>query len=124
MKDRPRIQRALLRRALRKLMRNQVRNGDGDDTQLIGLALDDEAVFETFYELAMQDAKFFGESTGALSVSTNAAGEPIVDNLLKLLQWFVTNGPQLIALIEKIVGMFGSIQTAVELYSDEMLFVD
>ncbi len=120
MKDRPRIQRALLRRALRQ----QMRRGDGEASQLIGLTLDDEAVFETFYESAMQDAKLFGESTGVLSVATNAAGEPVVDNLLKLLQWFVTNGPQLIALIEKIIGMFGSIQMAVELYSDEMLFVD
>lgn len=122
MKERPRIQRALLRRALRKQLRRT--DEESNDARLISLALDDETVFETCYETAMEDARFFGESSGALSVSINADGEPIVDSLLKLLQWFTSNGPQLLALIEQIIGLFGSVQSAVQIFKDEELFVD
>ena len=122
MKERPRIQRALLRRALRKQLRRM--DEESHDARLISLALDDETVFETCYESAMEDARYFGESSGVLTVSTDANGEPIVDSLLKLLQWFVTNGPQLLALIEKIIGLFGNVQTAVQIFQDEILFVD
>ncbi len=122
MKERPRIQRALLRRVLRKQLRRM--DEESHDARLISLALDDETVFETCYESAMEDARYFGESSGVLTVSTDANGEPIVDSLLKLLQWFVTNGPQLLALIEKIIGLFGNVQTAVQIFQDEILFVD
>ena len=120
MKNRPRIQRELLRRALRK----QMRNSDARIEQQLQLALDDETVFETLYEAALAKAKLFGHSSGAFQVALANDGQPIVDNLLKLLQWFIENGPQLIEIIEMIVGMFGSISIAQELFEDETLYVE
>ncbi len=120
MKDRKLVQRGLLRRALRKQKRHAVES----QRSLIELALDDDAVFETLYETAMSNAKQFGESTGEFSVSAAEDGSPIVDNLLKLLQWFITNGPQLLEVIRLIVEMFGSISSAKEICEAETIFVD
>jgi hypothetical protein len=92
--------------------------------RLIQLALDDDTVFETLYESAMNNAQQYGESTGAFSINATDDGSPVVDNLLKLLQWFVTNGPQLIEVIRLIVEMFGSISSATEICEAETIFVD
>ncbi len=119
MNDRPRIQRALLRRALRK----QMRRGDAQNVELIQLALDDVAVFETVYESSMGEARRFGVTSGAFNVSEKD-GQLLVDNLLKLLQWFVTNGPMLIEIIEQVIGLFGSVEVTRELCEDETLFVE
>jgi hypothetical protein len=100
-----------------------MRRGDTQTTDLIQLALDDEAVFETVYESSMGEARRFGVTSGAFSV-LEKDGQLLVDNLLKLLQWFVTNGPMLIEIIEQIIGLFGSVETTRELFEDETLFVD
>ena len=120
MKNRPRIQRGLLRRALRKHMRES----DSQTGNQLQLALDDETVFETLYEAALAEAKLFGHATGAFQFSLASDGQSVVDNLLKLLQWFVDNGPLLIEIIQQIIGMFGNASIAKELFEDETLFVE
>ena len=120
MNDKPRVQRALLRRALRKQMKHE----DQATVQMLQLALDDEAMFETTYESSMSQAQKFCQSTGSFSISISRNGQPEADNLLKLLQWFITNGPQLIEIIQQIIGLFGSISVATQLCEDETMFVE
>jgi hypothetical protein len=98
------IQRRLLRRALRQ----KLTGADVPQGNQIRAVLSDRAMFETVYEQAMQQAATHANETGMFSISTDANGSPIVDNLLKLLTWFVDNGPALIGLIELIVGLFGT----------------
>ena len=120
MKNRPRIQRGLLRRTLRKHMRQ----ADSQTEKQLQLALDDEVVFETLYETALMDARLFGQSSGEFQISLASDGQAVVDNLLKLLQWFIDNGPLLIEIIQQIIGMFGNASIAKELFEDETLFVE
>lgn len=120
MKDRNLIQRALLRRSLRK----QLRQATAINARQIQLALDDEAVFETLYEAAMLNAKQYGNSTGQFAVNNRDDGSPMVDNLLKLLQWFVDNGPMLLEIIRLISGMFGTINAAIEVCESETMYID
>lgn len=111
MLDRPRIQRALLQRA----MQRQMRDGSAETRKMIQLTLDDEALFETVYESAMAEASRFGQSSGAFRISLLTDGTPVVDNLLKLLQWFIANGPLLIEIIQTIISLFGSTSAAAEI---------
>jgi len=108
MKDRPFIQRSLLRRSLRK----QLLKVNGAQRDLVIVTLRDKAIFETFYEQAMLEAAQAAMASGEFSLTMSADGSPMVDNLLKLLNWFVENGPQLIRLIETILGVFGDADTA------------
>jgi hypothetical protein len=104
MLDRPKVQRALLRRALQR----QTRDASSEVQKMIRLCLDDEALFETVYESAMVEASRFGQSSGTFRIFLLADGTPVVDNLLKLLQWFIVNGPLLIEIIKTIISLFGS----------------
>jgi hypothetical protein len=116
-RERPGIQRLLLRRALRK----QFANATQDERDLIQIALRDDAIFEPFYEQLMHDAKSIASSTGKFSIAATNDGEPVVDNLLELLRWFLDNGPELMKLIEMIVGLFGGAATATIFWADEQL---
>ncbi len=118
MNDRPRIQRALLRRALRK----QIRQSTTEELTMLELTLDDEVLFETAYETSMVAAQKFGTTSGTFSVTFFQA-EPIVDNLLKLLQWFITQAPALIEMIEQLIGLFGNVAVARDVCDDEVVFV-
>jgi hypothetical protein len=120
MSFRQRAQMKLLRRALRI----EIRSRNEYCESLIRLALDDEAVFATLYDSSMHRVKRFATSTQAFAVTANKDGAPIVDNLLKLFQWFVTNGPLLIEIIEQIVGLFGSVAKATEICEAETMFVE
>jgi len=104
MKNRPLIQRSLLRRALRKQMisANQDRRG------MIRWTLDNREIFEVVYEQAINTAATSAGSSGDFSISRTANGQAIADNLLKLFSWFIENGPELIQLIERIAEMFGA----------------
>ena len=120
MRERERVQRALLRRALRKHLRRAATH----ESKLIQLTLDDEAVFETVYETAMQNAGQFGETTGAFTITHDRIHGHIVDNLLKLLQWFISNGPQLIEIIRIIVELFGGLRVTTDLCEAETFYVE
>ena len=120
MHDRPRIQRGLLRRALRKQMQPSANH----TSALLQVTLDDEAIFETVYQSSMIEAAQFGESSGAFSVSLSSNGESVVDSLLKLLQWFVTNGPLLIQIIEQLIGLFGGVGVAQRVCEDETMYLE
>ena len=109
---------------MRRVLRSRLRHADQADEDLIRLALDDEAVLGTLYDNAMRRARRFGESTASFSITNDHDGAPVVDNLLKLLQWFVNNGPALIEIIELIVGLFGSVSEAVAACEAETIFVD
>jgi len=113
MRDRPLIQRRLCRHALRK----QISRASQNEREMIRVCLADSAIFETVYEEAMSRAAQHAQATREFSVSMNDEGSPVVDNLLRLLTWFVDNGPELIAVIELIVGLFGS-TTAVAVICD------
>lgn len=115
MRDRPRMQRCLARRSLRK----QLSHSDEQRSALIRLALADEAVFETFYEQAMSNAGQYAIATGEFNVSTATDGTLVVDNLLKLLTWFLENGVELIRIIELIVEMFGTSAEASAIFKIE-----
>jgi len=52
-----------------------------------------------------------GSSLG-FAVSRVADGSLVVDNLLKLLDWFIKNGPALIEVIRLIADLFGGIGAA------------
>jgi len=120
MNERKLVQRGLMRRALRK----EMRRAEPDDSRLIQFALDDRTVFETCYCTSMQQAQLFGEGTGAFQIVQAKDGARIVDNLLELFQWFITNGPTLIAIIRQIIELFGSVSAAIEICESETIFVD
>ena len=111
-------------RLLRRALRIELRSRDERYESLILLALDDEAVFETLYDTSMLQARRFGDSTEAFTVALSRDGVATVDNLFKLFQWFVTNGPLLIEFIEQIVALFGSVAQAKEICEAETLFVE
>jgi len=113
-------QQKLLRRALRIEQRSRNEYCES----LVQLALNDEAVFATLYDSSMHRAGRYAKSTQEFSVTFNKEGTASVDNLLKLFQWFVTNGPLLIEIIEQIVGMFGSVSKAVEICESESVFIE
>ena len=108
MKDRPYIQRSLCRRALRR----NTAAATTTQREMIRVALADRAIFETVYEQAMHAANQFATETGTFTITTDEDGSPIVDNLLKLLTWFLENGPELVEMIELIIGLFGSAKDA------------
>jgi len=108
MRDRPLIQRSLCRRALRKQMARATEN----QREMIRVALADRAIFETLYEEAMNSASRHALASGDFVVSLDQDGSPVVDNLLKLLNWFIENGPELIDMVKLIVGLFGSATAA------------
>ena len=108
MRDRPLIQRSLCRRAMRKQLARATEN----QREMIRVALADRAIFETLYEQAMSSAAQHALTSGDFVVSLNQEGSPVVDNLLKLLSWFIENGPELVRMIELIVGLFGSATAA------------
>lgn len=120
MSERSLIQRGLLRRAFRK----HLRRAATQESQLIILTLDDETLFEVVYEAAMRNASSFAATTGAFEVTHDSADEAIVDNLLKLLRWFVTNGSQLVETIRIIVDLFGGVRPTTEVCEAETLFVE
>lgn len=108
MRDRPLIQRRLCRRSIRRQMSSATEN----QRDSIRVALADQAIFETVYEEAMNHASLHAQRTDDFHVSIAEDGSPIVDNLLKLLEWFVENGPELVRMIELIIGLFGNAATA------------
>lgn len=108
MKNRPIIQRRLLRRVMRK----QMHQSNENQRDMIRVALVDDAIFETLYEEAMIGASEYATRTSDFSMATADDGSPVVDNLLKLLNWFLDNGPELVRMIELIVGLFGSVSIA------------
>ncbi len=110
MKSRPQIQRALLRRAIRK----HKRTASSSHQALLLIALQDDAIFETVYQRSMEEARTFGHSTGVMMVAHDVNGAPIVDSLMKLLQWFLVNGPTLIEIVKQIAELFGSVQVVNE----------
>ena len=110
MRDRPIIQRRLLRRVLRR----QIHSAADDQRDSIRVALADEAIFETFYEETMIRVSEHANRTSEFSVTAAEDGSPVVDNLLKLLTWFIDNGPELIGMIELIIGLFGGAAAALE----------
>ncbi|MDB4766369.1 hypothetical protein OAG71_01640 [bacterium] len=102
--QRPLLQRNLLRRALR---RHQIKS---NKKQRISIreALNEGAIFEMLYEQSMFSAMNDTTTNGQFTVSIAVDGSAIADNLLSLFQWFIDHGPELIAIIELIVGLFGS----------------
>ena len=114
MNDRPALQRALLRRVLRKQIHQ-----DQTTKKQIELVLDDGPLFETTYETVMELATEFGRATGIFSVSINSTGQPVASNLFKLLQWFLANGPELVKIIEQVMDLFGSVSVTAHLVAQE-----
>lgn len=108
MRDRPLIQRRLCRRAIRR----QMSSATEIQRDSIRVALADQAIFETVYEQAMNQASIDAQRTDAFVISQTEDGSPIVDNLLKLLEWFVENGPELVRMIELVIGLFGNATAA------------
>lgn len=114
MRERSRFQKRLYRFALRK----EKRSSDQTDRRLIELALLDSTIFAMAYEQTMEDLMTLPTSAFGFSVSRNTDGTPIVDNLLKLLDWFVQNGPALIEIIRMIAHLFGGIVSAHSILGD------
>lgn len=108
MRERPLIQRSLCRRAIRR----QMSFATESQRDSIRIALADRAIFETLYEEAMKSVSVYARRTGDFNVSSAEDGSPIVDNLLKLLTWFLDNGPELVRMIELIIGLFGNATAA------------
>ncbi len=108
MRDRPLIQRSLCRRAIRRQM-SSATESQRDSMRVV---LADRAMFETVYEEAMNGVGEYARRTGEFEVSVAEDGSLIVDNLLKLLTWFLDNGPELVRMIELIIGLFGSATSA------------
>jgi len=110
MRQRPLIQKRLLRRALRR----HANSATDMQRQMIRIALVDETIFATVYEEAMNNAMDHANRTNDFSVSVTEDGSKVVDNLLKLLTWFLDNGPELVRMIELIIGLFGGAAIASE----------
>lgn len=64
-------------------------------------------------EIAYVEAMKLATAPGTLSnvgiavIGQDETGTPIVDALMKLLEFFIANGPALIELIVKLIGLFG-----------------
>ena len=114
MKDRPLIQRGLYRRALRR----HKGSVSIQQKEMIQAVLSDKSLFEMVYEQAMQKVEVYAKNSGEFSVAEADDGSPVVDNLLKLLTWFLDNGPELVRMIELIIGLFGGMN-AVAFTDDE-----
>lgn len=115
MKERTRFQKRLYRYSLRKLRRSS----DAHDRELIQLALVDPTFFQMAYEQTMEDLTKAPTAAFGFAISRTADGTPIVDNLLKLLDWFVQNGPALIEIIELIARLFGGIAASSSILREE-----
>ena len=115
MKERPRFQKCLFRYSLRKL----VRTSDAYDRQLIQLALIDRTIFTMAYEQTMEELAGSPTAAFGFRLSRTAEGFLVVDNLLKLLDWFVQNGPTLIENLDVIAQLFGGIAATSAILRDE-----
>lgn len=106
------------KRVLRRSLKRHLRRAKGEERQLIELALSDGDIFEMVYDEAVSQAV----SAEVVTVSARAAdGSPFIDNLLKLFDWFIQNGPALIEIIRVIGGLFGGVSAAVEAYREEIM---
>jgi len=114
MLSRPDIQRRLLRLAIAKHRGTHSSN----DQALIDLMLADEAIFETVYQRAIEEARNFGDDTSMLVVAHDTTGTPIVNSLLDLLRWFSINGPTLLEIVRQISQLFGSTQEALRIVDE------
>jgi len=114
MLSRPDIQRRLLRLTITK----QRSTHPPKDQALIDLMLADEAIFETVYQRALEEARSFGDETGMLVVAHDTTGTPIVNSLLDLLRWFSINGPTLLEIVRQISQLFGGTQEALRVVDE------
>jgi len=114
MLSRPDIQRRLLRLAITK----QRLSLPPKDQALMDLMLADEAIFETVYQRAIEEARNFGDETGMLVVAHDTTGTPIVNSLLDLLRWFSINGPTLLEIVRQISQLFGGTQEALRIANE------
>lgn len=115
MKERSRFQKRLYRYSLRKLRRSV----SADEKQLLQLALFDPSIFELAYEQTMEDLSTRNTAASGFTISRASDGSPIVDNLLKLLDWFVQNGPALIEIIRLIANLFGGVAVTSSILREE-----
>lgn len=115
MKERPRFQKSLFRYSLRKL----VRSSDAYDRQLIQLALVDPTIFAMAYEQTMEELAGSPTAAFGFRLSRNAEGFLVVDNLLKLLDWFIQSGAVLIENLDVIAQLFGGIAATSAILRDE-----
>lgn len=115
MKERPRFQRSLFRYSLRKL----IRSSDVYDRQLIQLALVDRTIFTMAYEQTLEDLAGSPTAAFGFKISRTADGAAVVDNLLKLLGWFVQNSSTIIENLDMITQLFGGIAATSAILRDE-----
>lgn len=116
MQQRTWLQKKFYGYALRRLKRKAT----VEERQLIELALLDSAIFQMAYEETMEEIIDSADHNLGFSIARAADGAPIVDNLLKLLDWFVKNGPALIEVIKVIAELFGGIAQASAILREEM----
>jgi hypothetical protein len=116
MRERTRFQKRIFRYSLHK----QKRSVDAVDRQLIQLALVDRTIFEMAYEQTMEELLRSPTAAFGFSVSRALDGSPVVDNLLKLLDWFVEHGPALIEIIQLIAQLFGGVASASSILREEI----
>ena len=114
MLSRPDIQRRLLRLAITKHRASH----SPKEQSLIDLVLSEEAIFETVYQRAIEEARSFGDETGMLVVAHDTTGTPIVNSLLDLLRWFSINGPTLLEIARQISQLFGGTQEALRIVDE------
>lgn len=115
MKERPRFQKSLFRYSLRKL----IRSSDAYDRQLIQLALIDRTIFTMAYEQTLEELAGSPTVAFGFKISHTNDGVAVVDNLLKLLDWFVQNGPAIIDHLDMIAQLFGGVAATSAILRDE-----
>ena len=75
------------------------------------MTLSDRVILEMAYSETMEQLAH-DSSQASVSISRLSDGTPVVENLLKLLDWFVSNGPAIIDVIRLISGLFGGVEEA------------
>lgn len=105
---RRRLQQRLFRHALRRLKQQ----ASADEQGLLGLALSEPDVLEMAYEQTMDDALVATSSELGFTITRADDGSRVVDNVLKLFDWFLRNGPSIIQIIKLISEMLGGVAEA------------
>lgn len=98
MQDRRKFQQRLFRHSLRKLLKGC----DSTHRALIQLALFDRSIFEMVYDQTMEDLATQSTTQFGFSIRRASDGSPIVDNLLKLLEWFLNHDDTALEVIQSI----------------------
>ena len=103
--------RRLQQRVFSHTVRQMKRQASGEELELLKMALSDRVILEMAYSETMEQLAH-DSSQSSVSISRLSDGTPVVENLLKLLDWFVNNGPAIIDVIRLISGLFGGVDEA------------